>query len=105
MSSSNLSSLILRIQREHFFTVQSKDQTKRNGFLFDLYSKIKLPSFLVANQEPSNKDLNEIENWEKRKTQFISLGIALTAMFFYACSINLIRFDVLKTNLRYIETD
>lgn len=51
----------------------------------------------------SKTDFEAREEWQKRKSQMMAVGLAVTAMIAYAFAIGLIRIDIVKTDLEYIE--
>jgi uncharacterized protein YqhQ len=59
------------------------------------------PANSTTNQ--TNKAQTKEEDMEKRKNQIMAIGFAMTAMLTYAFAIGLIKIDVLKTDLFYVE--
>ena len=62
----------------------------------------KLFAFFSSSSTTSSS-YSEIEEWEKRKQQMLAVGIAMTAMLVYAFKIGLIKFDLVKTDIEYVE--
>jgi hypothetical protein len=71
-----------------FFTLKSSTSTTES-------------SSTLNTTTTSNFELNEQR--EKRKTQIMAVSMAITAMLVYAFAIGLIKIDIIKTDVEYIE--
>ncbi|RNA11824.1 metaxin-3 isoform X1 [Brachionus plicatilis] len=108
-ASSNMCSLIARIQIENF-PINKKEIEGRKAQ--ELAKRMKFLSWLNffslkswSRQSPSSptSKLTELEEWEKRKQQLAAFSIALSAMLIYAFAIGFIRIDIMKTDVEYVE--
>lgn len=66
-------------------------------------TKIDAPNGGKSGETKSKTDFEAHEEWQKRKTQMMVIGIGLVAMLTYAFAIGIIRIDVIKTDLQLVE--
>lgn len=72
-------------------------------FYNSITSKLNMSGLTSSTSTKAESKMDQAEEWEKRKNRLIAVGVAMTAMLTYAFAIGLIKVDVIKTDLFYVE--